>query len=211
MFRALTDDEIVVSTNAGGRSTYQNAGRTRRSGAELALTYRFAETWRAQLAYTYVEALYSDGYLTCTAAPCRLPASQADPAGHPGWPAGTAGQHRRSSGRETDCPGVPKSNLFASIRWGSEVGWQATATGQYISSVAVNDVNTVLAPSYALFGLSGGYGLELPSYHLNTFVRVNNLFDRDYVGSVIVNDGNGRFFEPGPGTNWLAGFSVTFK
>jgi iron complex outermembrane receptor protein len=75
----------------------------------------------------------------------------------------------------------------------------------------VNDVNTVLAPSYALFGLSGGYGLEVASYHLNTFVRVNNLFDRDYVGSVIVNDGNGRFFEPGPGTNWLAGFSVTFR
>ena len=63
----------------------------------------------------------------------------------------------------------------------------------------------------AVFGLSGGYGMELSSYHLNTFVRVNNLFDRDYVGSVIVNDGNGRFFEPGPGTNWLAGFSVTFK
>ena len=63
-------------------------------------------------------------------------------------------------------PGVPKSNLFASIRWGGEVGWQANATGQYISSIAVNDVNTVLTPSYALFGLSGGYGLELPSYHL---------------------------------------------
>jgi len=210
VFRALTDEEIVVSTNAGGRSTYQNAGRTRRSGAELALTYRFAESWRAQLAYTYVEALYSDGYLTCTAAPCRLPTSpqqqQAILVGQQALPANTA-----IVGAGNRLPGVPKSNLFASIRWGSEVGWQATATGQYISSVPVNDVNTVLAPSYALFGLSGGYGVELSSYHLNTFVRVNNLFDRDYVGSVIVNDGNGRFFEPGPGTNWLAGFSVTFK
>lgn len=210
VFRALTDDEIVVSTNAGGRSTYQNAGRTRRSGAELALTYKFAESWRAQLAYTYVEALYSDGYLTCTAAPCRLPASlqtqQSILVGQTTLPANTA-----IVGAGNRLPGVPKSNLFASIRWGSETGWQAMATGQYISSVAVNDVNTVLAPSYALFGVSGGYGVDLSSYHLDTFVRVNNLFDRDYVGSVIVNDGNGRFFEPGPGTNWLAGFSVTFK
>ncbi|MEJ0036139.1 MAG: TonB-dependent receptor [Gammaproteobacteria bacterium] len=210
VFRALTNEEIVVSTNAGGRSTYQNAGRTRRSGAELALNYRFAENWRAQIAYTYVEALYSDGYLTCTAAPCRLPTSvqqqQAILVGQQALPANTAivaGGNR--------LPGVPKSNLFASLRWGGELGWQASATGQYITNVAVNDVNTVLAPSYAVFGLSGGYGMELPSGRLNTFVRVNNLFDRDYVGSVIVNDGNGRFFEPGPGTNWLAGFSVTFK
>jgi iron complex outermembrane receptor protein len=75
----------------------------------------------------------------------------------------------------------------------------------------VNDVNTVLAPSYAVFGLTGGYGMERPAYRLNTFVRVNNLLGRDYVGSVIVNDGNGRFFEPGPGTNWLAGVGVTFR
>jgi iron complex outermembrane recepter protein len=210
IFRALTDEEIVVNTNAGGRSTYQNAGRTRRSGAELALTYRFAENWRAQLAYTYVEAQYSDSYLTCTAAPCRLPTSpqqqQAILVGQQALPANTA-----IVGSGNRLPGVPKSNLFGSVRWGNEVGWQATATGQYISSIAVNDLNTVVAPSYAIFGLSGGYGLDLSSYHLNTFVRVNNLFDRDYVGSVIVNDGNGRFFEPGPGINWLAGFSVTFK
>jgi iron complex outermembrane receptor protein len=210
VFRALTDDEIVVSTNAGGRSTYQNAGRTRRSGAELALTWRFAENWRAQLAYTYVEALYSDSYLTCSGPPCRLPTSaeqqQAILLGQQAQPANTA-----IVGAGNRLPGVPKNNLFASLRWGNEVGWQASATGQYISNVAVNDVNTVFAPSYAIFGVTGGYGLDLPSYHLNTFVRVNNLFGRDYVGSVIVNDGNGRFFEPGPGTNWLAGFSVTFK
>jgi iron complex outermembrane receptor protein len=108
-------------------------------------------------------------------------------------------------------PGVPRNNLYASLRLGHEVGWQASANGQYISSVAVDDRNTVLTPSYAIFGLAGGYGMDLSSYQLNAFVRVNNLFDRRYVGSVIVNDGNGRFFEPGPGTNWLAGFSVTFK
>ncbi len=105
---------------------------------------------------------------------------------------------------------MPKSNLFASIRWGSEVGWRATATGRYISSVAVNDVNTAVAVLRALRAV-GRVRPGAALYHLNTFVRVNNLFDRDYVGSVIVNDGNGRFFEPGPGTNWLAGFSVTFK
>jgi iron complex outermembrane receptor protein len=46
---------------------------------------------------------------------------------------------------------------------------------------------------------------------MNTFVRANNLFNKRYVGSVIVNDGNSRFFEPGPGFNVLAGVSLTMK
>jgi iron complex outermembrane recepter protein len=40
------------------------------------------------------------------------------------------------------------------------------------------------------------------------FVRVNNVFDRKYAGSVIVGDANGRFFEPAPGRNWFVGVSV---
>jgi iron complex outermembrane recepter protein len=42
-------------------------------------------------------------------------------------------------------------------------------------------------------------------------VRLNNMFDRHYVGSVIVDDGNSRYFEPGPGFNVLGGVSITMK
>ena len=34
---------------------------------------------------------------------------------------------------------------------------------------------------------------------------IDNLLDRDHVGSVIVNEGNGRFYEPGGGRGWLVG------
>lgn len=40
------------------------------------------------------------------------------------------------------------------------------------------------------------------------FARVDNLFDKKYVGSVIVNDGNSRYFEPADGRNWSAGLRV---
>ena len=43
------------------------------------------------------------------------------------------------------------------------------------------------------------------------FFRLNNLFDRNYAGSVIVDDGNGRFFEPAPGRNWFVGASIDVK
>ena len=41
------------------------------------------------------------------------------------------------------------------------------------------------------------------------FARVNNLFDRDVVGSVIVNAGGGRYFEPAPGRHWMVGLDAT--
>jgi iron complex outermembrane recepter protein len=191
VFHALTHDEIVVATNIGGRSTYQNGNRTRRQGAELSLDYRFAPKWRAQLAYTYIEANYIDAYLTCVAAPCPRPTSLV-----------------RAGNR---LPGVPRNDAYASVRWGEDLGWHAAVNAQYLSAVPTNDLNTVAAPAYTIAGADTGYGAELRHYRVNGFVRINNLFDRHYVGSVIVDDSNGRYFEPGPGFALLAGVSVGFK
>ena len=44
---------------------------------------------------------------------------------------------------------------------------------------------------------------------LSAFARAANLFDRRYAGSVIVNEGNSRFFDPAPGRNWLAGLNAS--
>ncbi len=46
---------------------------------------------------------------------------------------------------------------------------------------------------------------------LGGFVRGDKLLDERDAGSVIVNDGNGRFCEPAPGRNWLAGASAEFR
>src|SRR3954451_10961930 len=191
VFQAMTRQEIVVDTNIGGRSTYQNSGRTRRQGAEYSLNYRVAPEWQFQLAYTYVDAHYSDAYRTCVAAPCATPTVLV-----------SAGSR---------LPGVPRNNVYAQLRWGADSGWHASASAQYVSNVAVNDVNSVYAPAYAVAGLDGGYGVELRQFKFNAFLRLNNLLNRRYVGSVIVDDGNSRYFEPGPGFNVLGGFSVAMK
>lgn len=191
VFESRTRNEIVLNTNTGGRSTYQNAPRTRRRGVEVSLDQRLGERWRLQLAYTYLEALYLDTYKTCLSAPCATPSAVV-----------AAGNR---------LPGVPRSDLYIAARYGQDLGWHAAATGQHVSDVAVNDTNTVLAPSYAVFGLEGGYATMLQHTRLDGFLRFNNLLDRHYVGSVIVDDGNGRFFEPGPGFSVLAGVSVAFQ
>ena len=191
LFRALTRDEIVVNTSLGGRSTYQNSGRTRREGAEASLDYRLAPSWRLRFAYTALKAQYVDSYLTCLAAPCGQP-TVLIPAGN-------------------RLPGVPRHQAYAALRWGGERGWHAALSGQYLSDVAVNDLNTVAAPAYATFGALGGYVADRPSGRFSAFLRLDNLLDRHYVGSVIVDDGNGRYFEPGPGFNALVGVSVSLR
>ena len=49
----------------------------------------------------------------------------------------------------------------------------------------------------------GGYVFNARGWDLSTIARIDNVFDRRYAGSVIVNEGNGRFFEPAPGRGWV--------
>jgi iron complex outermembrane receptor protein len=191
LFHASTENEIVINTNTGGRSTYQNAGRTRRRGAEVSVSYKFSDLWLAQFAYTYLEATYTDAYHTCTATPCATPTVLV-----------AAGNR---------LPGIPLDSLYASIRFGRDTGFHVSANVQNVSNVAVNDINTVFAPNYFVAGVEAGYGIDFDHWKLNGFVRVNNVLDENYVGSIIVNDGNSRFFEPGPPVAVLGGINVSWK
>jgi iron complex outermembrane recepter protein len=57
-----------------------------------------------------------------------------------------------------------------------------------------------------------GFEQHVKSWTFREFARVNNIANRNYVGSVIVGDTNNRFFEPSAERNFLIGVSanVTF-
>jgi len=190
-FRTDTDDEIVTQTNVGGRSTYQNAGATRRTGLELSWSDTVFEQLRLQLAATLLNATYRDGFLTCTAAPCAA-ANVAIPAGN-------------------RIPGIARGALFAALSWAPPSGWRGGVEARSLTGVPVNDANSDAAPRYTIVAANLGYVLNLGSWELGGFVRGDNLFARRYAGSVIVNEGNSRFFEPAPGRTWLASASATFR
>ena len=191
LFETITRNELVVDTNADGRSTYQNAGRTRRMGLEAGLDGRIAQDWKLQLAYTYLDAVVRDPYLTCSSPGCATPSVPV--------PSGSR------------LPGVPESDVYTALRWGGERGWHASLNGQYLSKVPVNDNNSVAAAGYGLLGVDGGYIYELPHWRIRAFARVDNLLDNRYVGAISVNDGNGRFYYPGSGRSVLAGVNFGWK
>ena len=73
-----------------------------------------------------------------------------------------------------------------------------------MDKVYVNDMNGDAAESYTITSAYTGYTFHYTDWSLNGFARIDNLFNKQYVGSVIVNEGNNRFFEPADGRNWSA-------
>ncbi|MCB1630061.1 MAG: TonB-dependent receptor, partial [Xanthomonadales bacterium] len=102
-------------------------------------------------------------------------------------------------------PGVPRLSVRAQLVHGDESGWRWRARYDHVGEVPVNDVASQYAAAYDVFGLDLGYGLALANGNLRAFVDLDNLFDRRYAGSVIVNDGNGRYYEPAAGRSLTVG------
>ncbi len=103
-------------------------------------------------------------------------------------------------------PGVPKEQLYAEgawrhVPWGLRVGLELL----HRSRVPVNDPNSEFAASFTVVNAVAGFEQRGVGWQLTEFLRIDNLGDRAYVGSVIVNDGNGRFYEPAPQRNNLLG------
>jgi len=191
VFLIDTSDEIVTQTNSGGHAVYQNAGATRRDGVELGWRRDFARDWRAQLAYTLINASYRDAYLTCLTTPCPAP-NVAVAAG-------------------SRIPGIARSNLYAAVGWRPKTGWQAGIDARAASAVYADDINSQAAPGYAIAGIRAGYRALPGRWDLNVFARIDNLLDRKYAGSVIVDETSLRFFEPAPGRTGLFGASGAYS
>ncbi|MDE2370995.1 MAG: TonB-dependent receptor [Burkholderiales bacterium] len=188
LFQTDTSDEIVTQTSANGRSTYQNASATQRRGFELGWEQRWFGALHAQLAYTLLDAHVSEGYLTCTASPCAAPNVPI-----------AAGSKLAGTGRQT---------LYAGLEWAPAGGWQAGIETRATSRVWVNDLNSDAAGGYGVAAAHLGYIARFEHFEVDTFARVDNLFDRRYAGSVIVNDANSRYFEPSPGRSWLGAVTL---
>jgi len=187
VFQTRTADEIVTATNSNGRTTFQNAGRTKRDGFELGWLHETTGHWRTQLAYTLLDAKYRDGFC---ATPCLVGGAVA------------AGNR---------IPGIARESAFASFGYAPPDGWRAGAELRALGNILANDVNSAGAAGYAVVALQTNYVARMGHWEFNAFARVDNVFDRHIIGSVIVNEGNARYFEPSPRRNWTVGLGSAYR
>lgn len=109
-------------------------------------------------------------------------------------------------------PGVPAVSAFAELAWKPADGLGTAVEVVHRSRVQVNDNNTDHpAPSYTLMNLRLGAEQQSGPWTFNELLRLDNLFDRKYIGSVIVGDRNGRYYEPGPGRGIYGGIRATYR
>uniref|UniRef100_A4XVG0 TonB-dependent receptor n=1 Tax=Ectopseudomonas mendocina (strain ymp) TaxID=399739 RepID=A4XVG0_ECTM1 len=184
LFQIDTDDELVVASASGGRTRFQNAAQTRRRGVELAMESQLSETLRATLAYTRIDAAYRQDF--------------------------TSGGRLIEAGNRL--PGIPASTLYGELAWQPREGFSTALEGLYRSKLYVEDSNAAkAAPSYALFNWQARFEQTLGALTFNQVLRIDNLLDREYIGSVIVGESNGRYYEPGPERAWYVGAGVQYR
>lgn len=185
LFNIDTRNEIVVASSSGGRTVYANAGQTRRQGVELAYTAQWTPQWRSHVAVSLLDAEFVDAFK------------------------GSTGSTVMAGNR---VPGVAKRNLFAELAWQPQSlpGFTTAMELVHRGSIAVDDINSDRASAATLLNLRMSWTQQLSGWRLREQVRVDNLADHAYIGSVIANDANGRFFEPAPGRQWGLGISATY-
>ena len=187
LYRIETTDEIVVAVSSGGSTAYKNAPGTTRTGWELGGRTLLSPNWRAQLSASAIDAQFSQAFVSNGA---------------------TVNAGNRM-------PGIPQNFLFSELLWSAQaldvarrsprLGTQAGVEVVSAGRLYANDINTASAEGYTVFHLKASHGWALGKGNLTAYARIDNVGDKAYVGSVIVNQAASQFYEPAPGRNWTLG------
>ena len=184
LFDVMTHNEIVVNSASGGRTDFKNAGRTRRQGMEFSWEAMLDRGFEAYVAWTLLQARYKDGFTSGTP-PTTVPAN-------------------------SRLPGVASHTVYAELIWRhAPSGFHAGGEIRRVGSVPVDDLNSERADAYTVAALRAGFTQRGRTWRVSEFLRIDNVTDKRYAGSVIVADGNRRFYEPAPERNFLFGVEAS--
>jgi iron complex outermembrane receptor protein len=97
-------------------------------------------------------------------------------------------------------PGVPEHYWRFGLRTALPRGFFVDADHTLSSSIAADDANSIIIDSWGagITNLRLGWAGDVGGLQFSPFLGVNNLWDRQYVGSVTLNGVGGRVYEPAP-------------
>ncbi len=186
LFKTDTENELVLDkTDIANRAIYTNANKTGRSGAEMSIDSQLEHNIGLYGAYTLLDAKFDSSY-------------------------------RNSDGylikAGNTIPGTYRTQLYGEASWKApSVGFITALEGRYNSKVYVDDANNDSAPAHTIFNVRAGFQQLANNWRFSEYVRIENIFDKDYIGSVKVNDSKLRYFEPAAGRNYMIGVSASYR
>lgn len=181
LFLIKTRDELIPREASPGQNYYVNAGKTERKGLELYLLRELPYNFYTSIAYTYLDAKYKEFIDE---------------------------NNNNLSGKRI--PGLPNNFLTYEFGWKYLRRTTLSMDVKYVDKVYANDENTASADGYIIANVKGSYNFNMIGYKGELFFRVENVFDKKYVSSVIPNARRDRFYEPGPGRNYYVGVGLEF-
>ncbi len=182
LFDVRSKNEIVPLVVDNGRTIFQNVDQVQRRGAEASVKSSWGKI-NTRVGYTWLNARFNKSFINGQNATIR------------------AGNQ---------LPGVPRQSLFADTEYRPADAFSVGLETRVESKAYVDDLNSDAAPGYAVFNVRAGYEFRMQSTKMYLFGRIDNLLNKNYAGSVIVNDGNGRFFEPAAGRRVFVGLRSMF-
>jgi len=183
VFQINTENEIVVDQSDTPRSSFKNAGKTKRTGAELSAEVLAPKNLSFFVAYTLLDATFETAFSSST--------------------------NNIAAGNKI--PGTYRSQIYAETAWKYQPWtFQTAIEARYNSKSFINDTNTDVAPDYTVYSIRGSFQQKQGNWKFTEYARIDNIFDQSYIGSVRVNDANNRFFEPAPGRNWIMGVKANY-
>lgn len=188
LFEIRTRDEIVVAESIGGRTSFRNAASTLRRGVELSFESELGPTLSTRAALTLLRARYdADFDISVNSIPTTV-------------------------ARGNRIPGIPATTAFVELAWQPISGLTLAGEVLYRSKMDVEDLNRARpAPAHALLNLRLAAEQTRGAWTFSQFLRLDNVFNRPHVASVIVGQGQQRYYEPGPARSWYGGLGVDYR
>ena len=190
IFRIVTGNEIEIASG-GAYTVYRNiTSDTKRNGFEASVSSQLPNNIDLYGAYTYMDAKFG-GDLASTDSALN--------------PIATITKGNK-------IPGIARNQFYGEASWSYPAWGFRTAVETIVNSrIYANDTNNAYANGYALANLRATFEQKLGQWRLSEFARVENIFDRDYIGAVRINDSNGMYYEAAAGRNYMAGVNATYQ
>ncbi|WP_372626165.1 TonB-dependent receptor family protein [Arsukibacterium sp.] len=109
-------------------------------------------------------------------------------------------------------PGVAAAEVQWQWRYSPRLAipLQISLQSHYRSKVYTDDNNSDAAPAAIYFSAAVNSQQQYQHWQFMQWLSLNNITDKRYVGAVVVNQGNGRSFEPAAGRELAAGVTVSY-